>query len=52
MGHRDCCVSNVTLFLKSVSDLYPRDFLGKRTVFYQEYFFRVSALLHITSLDF
>ena len=32
-GHRDCCVCNVTLFIKSVSDHYSVDFHGNRRGF-------------------
>ena len=32
LGHRNCCVCNVTLFIKSVSDHYSVDFLGKGSV--------------------
>ena len=33
LGHRNCCVCNVTLFIKSVSYHYSVDFLGKGGVF-------------------
>ena len=33
LGHRNCRVCNVTLFIKSVSDQYSVDFLGKGRVF-------------------
>ena len=32
-GHRNCCVCNVTLFIKSVYHHYSVDFLGKVRVF-------------------
>ena len=32
-GHRNCCVCNVTLFIKLVSDHYSVNFLGKGRVF-------------------
>ena len=33
LGHRNCCVCNVTVFIKTVSDHYSVDFLGKERVF-------------------
>ena len=45
-GHRNCCVCNVILFIKSVSDHCSVDFLGKGGVFSFESLFRVSALLY------
>ena len=33
LGHRNCCVCHVKLFVKSVSDHYSVDFLGKGSVF-------------------
>ena len=32
LGHRNCCVCNVTLFIKSVSDHYSVDFFRKGSV--------------------
>ena len=32
-GHRNCCVCNVTLFIKLVSDHYCLDFVVKAKVF-------------------
>ena len=48
----NCGVCHVKLFIKSVFDHYSVDFLGKGKVFQFDSLFRVSALLHITSLDF
>ena len=45
LGHRNCCVCHVKLSIKSVSDHYSVDFLGKGRVFKFESLFRVSALL-------
>ena len=33
LRHRNCCVCNVTLFIKSASDHYSVDLLGKGRVF-------------------
>ena len=49
--HRNCCVCHVKLFIKSVSDRYSVDFLGKWRVFKLESFFKVSTLLYTSSLD-
>ena len=48
MRHRICFVCHVKLFIKSVSDPYSVDFLGKGSVLIESPF-RVSALLDITS---
>ena len=50
--HRNCCVCYVKLSIKSVSDHYSADFVGKGRVSYCESLFRVSTLLYTSSVDF
>ena len=47
----NCFVRHVKLFVKSVSDPYSVDFLGKESVLIES-LFRMSTLFCITSSDF
>ena len=46
LAHRKCCVCHGQLFIKSLSDHYSVDFLGKGRVFQFESLFSVSTLLY------